>query len=85
MRVVYRAGSGAPAVAFAIPSSVGTAVTRNRARRRLRAVLDEVAINDPGLIKQGDYLFRVYAPLDRLNHTQLYAAVVRMLRVVGTR
>lgn len=36
--VVYAAPSENPRVGFAIPRSAGTAVARNRARRRLRAL-----------------------------------------------
>jgi ribonuclease P protein component len=37
------ATGGAPRVAFAVGRSVGSAVVRNRARRRLRAVVDDLA------------------------------------------
>jgi ribonuclease P protein component len=40
---VEAGGSPVPAVAFAIGKPVGTAVARNRLRRRLRALLVEVA------------------------------------------
>lgn len=45
-------------VAFAIGRSVGTAVTRNRTRRRLRSVMNDLATENDGL-PAGDYLIRV--------------------------
>lgn len=38
-----------PRVAFALGRRVGTAVTRNRIRRRLRAALAELAASEPGV------------------------------------
>ena len=45
-------------VAFAIGREVGTAVVRNRTRRRLRSVMTELALPGGGL-PAGDYLIRV--------------------------
>ena len=61
LRVVYRPACGSPAgvrVAFAIGREVGTAVVRNRTRRRLRSVMTELALLGGGL-PAGDYLIRV--------------------------
>ena len=61
LRVVYRPAGGSPAgvrVAFAIGREVGTAVVRNRTRRRLRSVMTELALSGCGL-PAGDYLIRV--------------------------
>ena len=61
LRVVYRPACGFPAsvrVAFAIGRGVGTAVVRNRTRRRLRSVMTELALSGGGL-PAGDYLIRV--------------------------
>ena len=61
LRVVYRPASGSQAsvrVAFAIGREVGTAVVRNRTRRRLRSVITELALLGGGL-PAGDYLIRV--------------------------
>ncbi len=41
-----------PRIAFATPRRVGTAVIRNRVRRRLRAILAEMRL-DPGLYLVG--------------------------------
>lgn len=45
-----------PCVAYTTPRRLGTAVVRNRIRRRLRAVFERLAIEDPGLLPPGDYL-----------------------------
>jgi len=61
LRVVYRPACGSQAgvrVAFAIGREVGTAVVRNRTRRRLRSVMAEMALPGGGL-PAGDYLIRV--------------------------
>ena len=58
---MYRPACGSPAgvrVAFAIGREVGTAVVRNRTRRRLRSVMAEMALSG-GDLPAGDYLIRV--------------------------
>ena len=58
---MYRPARGSPngvRVAFAIGHEVGTAVVRNRTRRRLRSVMAEMALPGGGLLA-GDYLIRV--------------------------
>ena len=58
---MYRPACGSKAgvrVAFAIGREVGTAVVRNRIRRRLRSVMTELVLPDGGL-PVGDYLIRV--------------------------
>ena len=85
MRVVYKARPGEPAAAFGVPASVGTAVTRNRVRRRLRAVLGEIARERPELLKGGDYLFSVSAPLEGLSHAKLLGLVLDLLNRLGDR
>ena len=49
------AGDDPPKVAYAIGKAVGTAVVRNRVRRRLRWALDQLA----GGLPSGAYLIRV--------------------------
>ena len=58
---MYRPACGSQAgvrVAFAIGREVGTAVVRNRTRRRLRSVMAEMALSG-GDLPAGDYLIRV--------------------------
>ena len=49
LRIRYLAGSGtdSPQVAFSISRKVGNAVVRNRIRRRLRAVMNEIVGERP--------------------------------------
>ncbi len=72
VRFVADDAADPPRVAFAIPRKVGTAVTRNRVRRRLRAVLRSHAL-DPGL-----YLVRVSPGAGQLTSAQLRAHVERV-------
>jgi ribonuclease P protein component len=60
-----RGGSDVPAVAFAIGRHVGSAVERNRVRRRLRAILAEVAV------PPGTYLVSASAAAGTLSHQEL--------------
>jgi len=56
---VLDGGSAAPRVGFAVGRRVGTAVVRNRLRRRLRAVMHQ--LSDPGRqpsFPGGAYLIR---------------------------
>ena len=85
VKVVYAKSSGLPAVAFAVPAFVGTAVVRNRVRRRLRGILCDIAREKPELLKGGDYLFSVSAPLERLSYDRLLALVLDMLHELRTR
>lgn len=57
--MVWVAGPGTrpPRVAFAIGRRVGSAVVRNKLRRRLRAVASELAAS--GALAPGDYLVAV--------------------------
>ncbi|RZV40788.1 MAG: hypothetical protein EX269_17195 [Acidimicrobiales bacterium] len=57
--------------AFAIPRSVGNAVVRNRIRRRIRAVLEDLHRVDPTFPAPGDHLIRVTAPIDDWSHATL--------------
>lgn len=58
-------GSPVPAVAFAIGRPVGTAVDRNRLRRRLRAVLAELDL------APGTYLIGAGPAASTLSHQEL--------------
>jgi len=56
------------AVAFAISRKVGNAVTRNRIRRRLRALMD----NPPLSLRPGMYLIRCDIEAGKLNYDELH-------------
>jgi len=78
LRVVYRPACGSPAglrVAFAIGREVGTAVVRNRLRRRLRSVMTELAVPGSGL-PAGDYLIRVDPASASSDSSELREALV---------
>lgn len=85
IRVAHQASSELPAVAFMIPKSVGSAVVRNRVKRRLRAVLRETYQNAPDLFLGGDYLFMVSSSLDGFDYSKLYATVAGLLSSVKSK
>ena len=75
---MYRPACGYPAgvrVAFAIGREVGTAVVRNRTRRRLRSVMTELALLD-GCLPAGDYLIRVDPAGASANSSELREALI---------
>jgi ribonuclease P protein component len=65
---------GDPRVAFAVGRSVGSAVARNRARRRLRAVVDELA-RGGALGSGGTWLVSVRSDLSELSVSELRSLV----------
>ena len=67
-----------PRFAFAIPRSVGSAVVRNRIKRRLRAILVDLDQTPPGL-PGGDHLIRITAPIDNWSHTTLHNLMATLL------
>lgn len=64
-------------VAFAVGRRVGTAVVRNRLRRRLRAVMRALAVD--GRLPAGSYLVGATAPATDLRFDELTAAVARIV------
>lgn len=84
IRMTHRPGPGRVCrVGFGMPRSAGSAVVRNRSRRRVQAVLRDLDREADGLPRPGDYLVQVAVPLDRLSHRELRAAVVDLLRRLG--
>lgn len=73
-------GSTAPRVAFAVPKRAGTAVLRNRMRRRARALLDQACELRPGA-----YLVRLDTRAATLDTTQLGADVSGAVRAAHAR
>ena len=65
--------------AFAIPRTVGSAVVRNRTKRRLRAVLADLDRPSPG-ISGGDHLIRITSPIDDWSHATLRTTMATLLR-----
>ena len=82
-RVLFAEPSESPeefGVAYAIHRSVGNAVTRNRIRRRLRAVLDELRSDmTPGL-----YLIKCDFSAKDLAYDQLQHHIQHALREANT-
>jgi len=68
-----------PRVAFSISRKVGSAVERNRLRRRLRAILRDLA---PPL-RPGAYLIGVAPPATQLPFGELRTTVMQAIEVVG--
>jgi ribonuclease P protein component len=66
-------------VAYAIPRRVGTAVQRNRIRRRLRAVLADQPL------APGAHLVTADQPVLGLTHVQLVAQVEDVLAALARR
>ena len=84
IRVTYCPGPGSVCrFGFAVPRAAGSAVVRNRSRRRVRAVLRDLDREAGGLPRPGDYFIGVAAPLDGLSASELRAAIVDLLRRVA--
>jgi ribonuclease P protein component len=66
-------------IAFAIPRTVGNAVARNRIRRRIRAILEDLHRSDSSVPMGGDYLIRITAPLTDWPHARLRHAMATLL------
>ncbi|MEL0000643.1 MAG: ribonuclease P protein component [Acidimicrobiaceae bacterium] len=79
IRLVVRSDtSQEPRFAFAIPRSVGTAVARNRTKRRLRAVLVDLDRTSSGFLG-GDHLIRVTAPINDWSYATLRTTMATLL------
>ncbi|MEZ5168102.1 MAG: ribonuclease P protein component [Acidimicrobiales bacterium] len=66
-------------IAFAIPRSVGSAVVRNRIRRRIRAMIHDLDRDPATRPMPGDHLIRVSAPIDAWPATQLRQTMMTLL------
>jgi ribonuclease P protein component len=64
-----------PQVAFAIGRKVGSAVVRNRVRRRLRAVMADLAGSPDSPVAPGTYLVSVGPEVVSLSYVELKAIV----------
>ena len=67
---------------FVVPKSVGTAVVRNRARRRVRGALGELVRDRAVVLAGGEYRLGIFAPLETLSASELRATVGGLLREV---
>ena len=82
LRVSYRATPEESRVLFVVPKSVGTAVKRNRARRRVREALRQLVRDDAAVLGDGEYRLGIFAPLEGLSATELRVTVGELLRNV---
>ncbi len=78
LRAVEAVGATRPRVAFAIPKTAGNAVVRNRIRRRLRAVVAETGVLEPGTA----YLFSASRPVASMPYPDLAESVKALVRGV---
>ena len=83
LSVTHRTDLTPPAIAFAVPRRIGTAVVRNRIRRRLRAVFHNILKEVPESLAGGDYLFYVSAPLEGFSSLELHALIANLLEDVA--
>ena len=67
---------------FVVPKSVGTAVVRNRARRRVRGALHELVRDRAVVLTGGEYRLGIFASLETLSAAELRATVGGLLREV---
>jgi len=79
MRFAADRGLGGPRVAFALSRHRGTAVQRNRARRRLRAVFREHAAD----LAPGRYLVGVRLAASAVTYRRARAELTRLLLAAG--
>jgi ribonuclease P protein component len=77
--------AGASRVAYAIGRRVGTAVVRNRLRRRLRAIVADLARSRPDLLPGGALVISAGADASGRNPDELKSDVVRLLDALRTR
>lgn len=80
--VVFVPGAERVRVAFGINRKVGTAVVRNRARRRLRAIMRALSQSGPGL-RPGAYLLVVRPEAAQLPYSVLARQVEDACRKVA--
>ena len=73
------------AVGYALTRRVGSAVVRNRLRRRLRAVVQEVSATRPGGLPAGSLLFSAGPEVTLHSPDELRNDVVRLLDAVDSR
>jgi ribonuclease P protein component len=61
---------------------VGNAVERNRIRRRIRAILADLAASNPPQLEGGDHLIRVTASIAHWSHDTLRSVMAELLAPV---
>lgn len=79
LRVSFRATPTDARVLFAVPKSVGTAVVRNRARRRVREALRELAGDGTIVLSDGEYRLGISSSLEGLSAAELRTTLGALL------
>ena len=79
LRISYRATPTDTRVLFAVPKSVGTAVVRNRARRRVREALRELAGDGTIVLSDGEYRLGISSSLEGLSAAELRTTLGELL------
>jgi ribonuclease P protein component len=74
-----------PQVAFAVGRSVGSAVVRNRVRRRLRALVRAANLDDPPRLRCGQLLIGAKPDASERSFDQLEHDVNELLWLIRTR
>jgi ribonuclease P protein component len=74
-----------PRVAFALGRKVGSAVERNRLRRRLRSIMAGLAGGPSGPLRSGAYLIGARPGVNSLSYQELELHVERVLRRIDER
>lgn len=72
-------------VAYALPKRVGTAVVRNRVRRRLRSAFESIENAGQHSFPKGTYLVSASAEVARMPFVELVASLTSMLRELSER
>lgn len=78
LSISFRASDRPSRVMFAVPKSVGNAVVRNRARRRLRETLRQLVRDGSVTLRRGEYLLGVSSSLEGLSAPELRDSVVEL-------
>ena len=74
MVVIDRAEADRAALAFALPRRLGSAVTRNRVRRRIREICRDLAKSDQ--LPEVSYLFTIRGDTSHMSYNTLRDHVV---------
>lgn len=76
---------GQTRIAFAVNKRIGGAVVRNRLRRRIRAILDDLDRSQPALLPGGALLLAPTADAVQCSPDELRNDVMRVLEAIASR
>ncbi len=72
-------------IAYALSKRVGSAVQRNRVRRRLRAIMAEIIRNDPASVPMGAMLVTAGPAVAERSYDELRIAMVALFAGLDAR